>query len=83
MLFRWDMTKPEDCYCSGDLRRTLEEMKAVAGKTKNFGCLHQPLLNIPLSNIRVDELHLLLRITGTCLLQSVIRKGIIQTGNFH
>jgi hypothetical protein len=47
------------------MTRTLDEMKKMAGKSKdNYGCFHQPLLNIPLQNIRIDELHLLLRITG-------------------
>lgn len=59
------MSKPEEFYWSDGQARTLEEMKEMAHKTSNnFGCINPPLLNIPLENIRVDELHLLLRITG-------------------
>lgn len=62
---RWDMSKPQDHYWSQENARTLTQMKDVAGKSKsNYGCIKQPLLNIPVENIRVDELHLLLRITG-------------------
>jgi hypothetical protein len=32
--------------------------------SSNYGCIGKPLLNIPIQNVRVDELHLLLRITG-------------------
>ena len=62
---RWDMSKPEGHYWQKENSRTLDEMKKMAGKSNNnYGCVNQPLLNIPLENIRVDELHLLLRITG-------------------
>lgn len=37
----------------------------------NFGCVNEPLINIPLTNVIPDELHLLLRITDK-LLQNVI-----------
>ena len=58
------MSKSEDHYWSEKYVRTLEQ-KEIAGKSKNnFGCVQQPLLNIPLENIRDDELHLLLRITS-------------------
>lgn len=56
------MSNSEDYYWSEKYVRTLEQ-KEIAGKSKsNFGCVQQPLLNIPLENIRDDELHLLLRI---------------------
>ena len=66
ILYRSDMTKPKDLYWSDGIARTLEEIKnlSMAGRSENFGCLHPPLVNIPLSHIVPDELHLLLCITG-------------------
>jgi hypothetical protein len=34
----------------------------LAGKKKNYCCVHAPILNIELSHVVIDELHLLLRI---------------------
>ena len=46
------------------MRRTLREIKEMSRlKTNNFCCIHEPLLNIELDHIILDELHLLLRIT--------------------
>lgn len=42
---------------------------------KNYCCCHKPLLNIPLSNIILDELHLMLRITDI-LLENVIEDAM-------
>ncbi len=60
------MTKPKDFYWSDGIARNLEEIQnlSMAGKSENFGCLHPPLVNIPLSYIVPDELHLLLCMTG-------------------
>lgn len=56
---------PEDHYLSGEIRRTLMEIKHLCTiKKNNFGCICPPLLDISIAKIRVDELHLLLRITG-------------------
>ena len=62
----WDTTKPENYYWIDGNRRTLAENKDLAKKSNhNYGCIRSPLLNIPIENVRVDELHLLLRVTGT------------------
>ena len=46
------------------LARTLQEVKEMSKKSKdNYGCCREPLLNIELDHVVVDELHLLLRIT--------------------
>lgn len=58
------MSNPEDHYWNDEMARTVDEMKGLVGKKDNFGCILPPLLNIPLENIRIDELHLFLRITG-------------------
>ena len=59
------MSKPESHYWGEEIKRTLNEMKDLCGKKKDhFGCISKPLLDIPLENVRIDELHLLLRITG-------------------
>ena len=59
------MNKPDNYYNDEPLRRTLEELKEFASKSKgeNYCCVHQPLLNIPLDHIILDELHLMLRTT--------------------
>ena len=33
----------------------------------SFSCEHKPLLNVPLCNIVLDELHLMFRVTGSVL----------------
>ena len=62
---RGDMNKPDQYHESEPLRRTLEEIKDFACKSKgeNYCCVNEPLLNIPLDHISLDELHLMLRIT--------------------
>jgi hypothetical protein len=60
---RWNMSHDLEYYNSPPLKRTLEEMHRLAGKTKqNFCCVHKPLLDIELSHVILDELHLLLRV---------------------
>jgi len=68
---RWDTSKPMDYYNTNTMKRTIEDIKAKCKETENYGCIHEPLLNIPLTNVILDELHLLLRITDK-LLQNVI-----------
>ena len=69
---RWDTTKLSNYYNQQPLQRTLEEIKKLCKcKENNYGCINEPLLNIPLTNVIADELHLLLRITDK-LLQNVI-----------
>lgn len=57
------MSKPETYYLQTPMVRTLENVKddALRGKCS---CVHPTLLNIPLENIVLDELHMMLRITG-------------------
>ena len=59
------MTKPQDCYWMADIKRTLEDIRKCCLK-RQFSCDRPPLLNILLENIVLDELHLMLRITGKC-----------------
>jgi len=44
---RWDTTKPMNYYNEEPMRRTLEEVKRLCGSKDTFGCIHDPLLNIP------------------------------------
>ena len=62
------MSKPETNYNRDPLRLTLAQVKQYVdyGK-KEYCCINQPLLNIPLDHIVLDELHLLLRITDVIL----------------
>ena len=55
------MSKPKDFYW-GVLARMLNKLKEWATRNK-FSCEHQPLINIKLENVVLDELHLI------CLLQ--------------
>lgn len=57
------MSKPMNFYWERTMARTITEMKEHA-KQHKFSCEHRPLLNIPLENVVLDELHLMLRITG-------------------
>ena len=63
------MSKPDDYYDEDPMRRTLEEIKQCASKSKgeNYCCVHQPLINIPLDHIILDELHLMLRVTDVLI----------------
>lgn len=59
----WDTTKPENYYWMDGNRRTLAENKDLANKSNNnYGCIRSALLKIPIEDVRVDELHLLLRV---------------------
>ncbi|KAK2565676.1 hypothetical protein P5673_010845 [Acropora cervicornis] len=61
---RWDTSKTEGYYWSSGKARTLAKNRELSRKsTNNYGCIREPLLHIPIENIRVDELHLLLRVT--------------------
>lgn len=68
---RWDTSKPIHHYIEEPMTRTLEEIKRICSSEDNFGCIHEPLLNIPLTHVIPDELHLLLRITDK-VLQNII-----------
>ena len=57
------MSKPQDHYWGEKIARTITGMRADALKSK-FSCEHRPLLNISLENVVLDELHLMLRVTG-------------------
>ena len=63
------MTKHDNFYDSCPLRRTLQELQEFALKSKgeNYCCIHQPLLNIPLDHIILDELHLMLLVTDVLI----------------
>ena len=63
------MSKPDDYYDQDPMRRTLEEIKQFASKSKgeNLCCVHRPLIDIPLDHIILDELHLKLRVTDVLI----------------
>ena len=56
------MTKAKDFYW-GEKSRSIDDVKECAMKS-TFSCQHKPLLGIPLCNVVLDELHLMLRVTG-------------------
>ena len=73
---RWDTSKPSDFYQGEELIRTLKDLKELCNlKKDNFGCVNEPLLNIELTNVVPDELHLLLRVTDV-LLKNVIDEAV-------
>lgn len=57
------MSKAEKYYSEKPMARTLEEIR-ICARNQSYSCAHPPLLNVPLDNIVLDELHLMLRITG-------------------
>ena len=63
------MSKPDDYYDEHPMRRTLEEIKQFASKSKgeNYCCVHRPLIDLPLDHIILDELHLMLRVTDVLI----------------
>ncbi|CAB4007697.1 Hypothetical predicted protein [Paramuricea clavata] len=61
-LLRWDMSKTMAYWETHDCH-SLKDIKDCALKNK-FSCQHQPLLEVKLENVVLDELHLMLRITG-------------------
>ena len=63
------MSKPDGFYDLPPIRRTTQELKELAQKKtgENYCCCHEPLLNIPLDHIILDELHVMLRVTDILL----------------
>ena len=53
------MSKQAEYYNSPPLVRTLQEIKEMASMNggQSYGCVHLPLLNVPLDHIILDELH--------------------------
>lgn len=46
------------------MARTLQQIRdLLQDSNNNYGCINDPLLNIELDHVIVDELHLLLRVT--------------------
>ncbi|CAB4010344.1 Hypothetical predicted protein [Paramuricea clavata] len=80
---RWDMSKPEDYYWADEMKRTLQDVRTCCKKKKkkdNFDCIFfdciVTLLNIRIENVRVDELHLLLRVTGRWFEKNMITNTV-------
>lgn len=71
------MSKSEQHYESDPLRSTLQKKKEFASKFKgeNYCCVHDPLLNIPLDHIILDELNLLLRISDI-LIDNIVQDAM-------
>ena len=70
-LIRWDMSVEESVYTQKKSRSllTLQEKSHLANKPchQHLGSIHSPLLNIELTKVVVDELHLLLRVTNVLI----------------
>ena len=62
------MSKENTYYSTSPMVHTLSEvMEYVNNGKKEYGCVCEPLLNIPIDHVIPDELHLLLRITDVLL----------------
>ena len=61
-LDRWDTSKPIEHYQSVEMKRTLAHIKSMLAQ-KKFSVIHQPLFNIELDHVILDELHLMMRVT--------------------
>ena len=57
------MSKPINFYWEEQLARTLAHVQECA-KSNRFSCQHRSLVQISLQNVVLDELHLMLRVTG-------------------
>ena len=57
------MSKPEQHYSSGECARSLIKIRKWVLK-KEYSCDHPPLLDASLENVVLNELHLMLRVTG-------------------
>ena len=69
---RFDMSKDETLYNVPPLSRTNEDLVKCA-LAHSHSCVHKPLVNLPLQNVIIDELHLMLRITDR-LLENLIQE---------
>jgi hypothetical protein len=50
------------------MARTLQQIRdLLQDSNNNYGCINDPLLNIELDHVIVDELHLLLRVTDVLM----------------
>ena len=73
---RWKMDQHYNYYNTPALSRSLKEIQEICQKSKdNYYCDNEPLLNIDLDHIVVDELHLLLWVTDI-LLENVVNECI-------
>ena len=61
-LDRWDTSKPIEHYQSVEMKRTLDHIKSML-PLKKFSVINQPLFNIELDHVILDELHLMMRVT--------------------
>ncbi|KAJ7369993.1 hypothetical protein OS493_034939 [Desmophyllum pertusum] len=61
-LDRWDTSQPIEHYLSLEMKRTLAHIKSML-PLKKFSVINQPLFNIELDHVILDELHLMMRVT--------------------
>ena len=61
------MTRSDEYYNQPPMALTLDLVKKYVSEENQFCCKDMPLLDVPLSNIVLDELHLLLRVTDILL----------------
>lgn len=80
-LQRWDMTKDLDFYNTGDMRRTLQEIRDFHSSNK-FRCIHPPLFDIELDHVVLDELHLMMRISDR-LTENIITEVMERESKSH
>ena len=72
-LQRRGMSKDLDFYNTGDMKRTLQEIRDFHGSNR-FSCIHPPLFDIELDHV-LDELHLMMRISDR-LTENIISEVI-------
>lgn len=65
---RWNINYESEFYNCLQMKRTLQGVRDLAKKSKDDYCReHEPLLNIELDHVILDELYLLLRIVDVLL----------------
>lgn len=75
------MTKDLDFYNTGDMRRTLQEIRDFHSSNK-FCCIHPPLFDIELDHVVLDELHLMMRISDR-LTENIITEVMERESKSH
>ena len=70
---RWNVNSEYTSYNSTPLCRSLQEIKEMCQKkTDNYCCFSEPLLDISLDHVVIDELHLMLRVTDVMVENLII-----------
>ncbi len=66
---RWNVSIEHEARTLDTMTKCLSQ--PITSRKQRLGCVHPPLLNIDVSNVVIDELHLMLRVTDV-LIRNII-----------